>query len=968
MDTTNHPLGHWAVIDLETSGIDPLNDSIIDVGFLQFNGTELVRSYSSLVQTDVRISQFIKELTGISQSMVNKAPSWNKVKLDVEDLEGHTLIAHNADFEKSFLDKTFKDLKDVDALPVYSDTIYWLGLIFPDFGRLGLETFIQKWNLRDSEVHRGLEDSIDLLKVVILTYQYMQDNPKDLHMLKSLFYKHQLHDDWFFKFLLLETNEVEDISSAIEFCWEEYLPFVFESLKGSGEEFKKTSLSFEKEFSGKNIQTILQSEEEIKEVFPHYKFRQTQLDLSQKVGQSFKHNVHTLVQAPTGTGKTLGYLIPSALYAMNGKSEDNGQVLIATGTKTLQNQAMTEDVPKLRKLLNIDQENLKVSSLVGSKNHFCELLFWEEDRQTNGLELSENFGDSYTKLFFEYFFHTNGKRKTPLTRLDMPYVLKMKMAEFKEMDQDLAVDFRACTGGQCPYKGNCSYLLGLRNAKDSQLIIGNHALLFYWPRGVPRPGHIVVDEAHKLEREATNSFTFEVAQSDLEKMGNNLMHLQGLGSLFYLLAQTESTPGESTPVIKKIREEAIYTANFLTEHLGELPRDMESFFMKKPRYTSQYWNELPMINMDRTKDSLSVKIYHQLESILNILMQFNDVIYPFQGRWEKETLKDENQIVAWGRFEAFMGTWEDLLTSFKKVFGVGDNYTHSLKYHAEIGFSLVSSPVDIGRVVHDQLLETSESVVFTSATLANSDGNSGVKGIEWATGHLYLDPKKRFKQGLFLKPHFDIENKTKVFLCDDVPPMWDNVFVQSVLTPVMRLIRNIKGRSLLLFSAKTRFEEAREHLLKEFSGEIPLFIQGMGSNIIDDFKNSPSGILLGMESFGEGIDIPGKALEFVFIDKVPDLSMDLVINDRRDFYEKNIGNEFTDYYLGQRTRSLHQKLGRLLRSENDRGAAIIVDARTKKWKGRTMEKVIELMRPYPIQRSDLLSACEEVENYILGSE
>jgi len=138
----------------------------------------------------------------------------------------------------------------------------------------------------------------------------------------------------------------------------------------------------------------------------------------------------------------------------------------------------------------------------------------------------------------------------------------------------------------------------------------------------------------------------------------------------------------------------------------------------------------------------------------------------------------------------------------------------------------------------------------------------------------------------------------------------------------------------------------------------------MGNNVVEDFKNAENGILLGMESFGEGIDIPGESLQFIFIDKIPDLRMDQVINDRRDFYEQNIGNEFTDYYLGHRTRSLHQKLGRLIRRESDFGGVIVVDSRIKKWKGKTLEKLYRLMEPYEISRAPLDQACFEVTEFI----
>ena len=250
--------------------------------------------------------------------------------------------------------------------------------------------------------------------------------------------------------------------------------------------------------------------------------------------------------------------------------------------------------------------------------------------------------------------------------------------------------------------------------------------------------------------------------------------------------------------------------------------------------------------------------------------------------------------------------------------------------------------------------------------LGNDQGTTGTKGIEWSLGYSYLDPERRFRSGFYLPSVYNYAKKTKVFLCDDIPHFSSHDFVPTVLGPVMDLIRKIEGRSLLLFSARTRFEIAREILLQELDGEIPVFVQGMGSDVVSEFKESGRGILLGMESFGEGIDVPGDALQFVFVDKVPDLRMDLVIQKRRDFFDQQIGNEFTDYYLSHRTRSLQQKLGRLLRTESDFGGVIIVDQRTARWKGRTMETMRSLMRPYEIQKASLDEACQKVEDFIKG--
>ena len=146
----NKDLGKWAVIDIETTGVDASRDSIIDIGFLLFEGTELVKSFSSLVHYEGQISQFIQRLTGISQGQVTGAPKLESLWEDLSELEGAQLIAHNAVFEQSFLSPVFdKICGEYDSeLPVYRDSIPFLGLLYPGRSQMNLESFIIELGLR----------------------------------------------------------------------------------------------------------------------------------------------------------------------------------------------------------------------------------------------------------------------------------------------------------------------------------------------------------------------------------------------------------------------------------------------------------------------------------------------------------------------------------------------------------------------------------------------------------------------------------------------------------------------------------------------------------------------------------------------------------------------------------------------------------------------------------------------------
>ena len=231
------------------------------------------------------------------------------------------------------------------------------------------------------------------------------------------------------------------------------------------------------------------------------------------------------------------------------------------------------------------------------------------------------------------------------------------------------------------------------------------------------------------------------------------------------------------------------------------------------------------------------------------------------------------------------------------------------------------------------------------------------------TGYTYLPQDKRFKTGLFLEAVYDYKNNSKVFLSSDTRNISDPMFVPDVLKQVNPLISKLGGRTLWLFSSRLRFEAATDIILKEFEGKIPVFVQGLGKNVVEEFKREDAAILIGMESFGEGIDIPGEKLQFIVVDKIPDVRQDLVIQKRRDFFEFKFGNEFNDYFLAHRTRSLHQKFGRLLRTENDHGAILLVDNRVKKWKGGTLKTFQKLMEPYQIISAPLEKACQEIADY-----
>jgi ATP-dependent DNA helicase DinG len=946
-------LGTWAVIDIETTGIHPATDEIIDLGFLQFEGTQLVRSYSSLVRPQNQVSSFITKLTGISNDMLLKAPLWESVENELLSLESHALLAHNANFEESFLKRFFDKIHQPGGRESYHDSLFYLALLFPDSSTLNLEHFIHLLGIADKEEHRGLADSRDLLKVLLLS-TYLTHLDQELRMKLAQVLMEFPEDFFYRRFFMLSDGELEEIARQIDY------PLI-ESAKRHLLLTKTEPLkidqftSFDQEFSGQNIQHILRDEIAIKSILPHYKYRHAQEQLSLRVGQSFKNSIHALIQAPTGTGKTMGYLLPSFLFAQNYKQT----CLIATGTKTLQDQALAKDVPQMKRLLNLGDET-KVVKLIGSSNHLCELLFRDEEAERSFIT---PFTEVFTKAYFEMLFFYNSRvpYEKKLTREQIPFVLKKLAPEMGEKESSLAVDYRACAGQNCPLVNNCSYIQGLREAKEARLIIGNHALMLNWPRSFPRPQFIVVDEAHRLEHEATKAYTIEVEHRNLESFLKNFP--QGMGALIYLLSSMEDEFAvENT--IQTLRDQTQFNLKMMRDHVESLPEVIESWFKKLPNYSPAYSNELGFPHKNELKDPLAAAILNHIQSLNFILESLYNLYMPYMSRWDNKEFKNETQkLKAWAVFETNFGSLDKLVAGFKHYLDHPSDWCTILKYSENDGYRIESSPIDVGKMIHDELLATSTSVVFTSATLGNASGDSGVQGVEWMTGYSYLGSEKRFKTGLYLEAVYDYKNNSQVYLCPDTRNISDPLFVPDLLNEVNPLIEKLGGKTLLLFSSRLRFEQATDIILRKFEGKIPVFVQGLGKNVVEEFKKESGAILIGMESFGEGIDIPGEKLSFIVVDKIPDVRQDLVIQKRRDFFEFKFGNEFNDYFLAHRTRSLHQKFGRLLRSEKDHGAILLVDNRVKKWKGNTLRTFQKLMEPYQIISVSLNEACRQIEEY-----
>lgn len=940
-------------------------DQIIEVGFWRFEGLKLVDKYQSLVHLPHDLAPALTRLTGITSKQLKKAPRWEEVVPHVQELAGHTLLAHNADFEKSFLSSSFEKIERSrwgDIPTSFVDSLMLFPLLDPKLSQLSLETILRNYKLKETEDHRALEDSRDMLRCLLRAKIICSHHPGHEKLLNDWLAIKGLDTSWYGQFLGLGREQIEALASAIDMSEQELMGMPTEIEKKSDN--PSSSRIFPQKFTGQDLEDFFHKDEEIRKFYPHYQVRDSQIQMAKRVGQCLKNHKHSLIQAPTGTGKTFGYLVPVLSFVEHCPD----QVLIATGTKALQAQAMDKDLPELMKLFG-KERTPKVVKLIGSSNHWCEMLVRSQSQNlssigdiTSGPDLlsSTHFADHLFDLYLEviFFYHDQGQF---FTREDFPFVLKTKIKNLSERERAVAVDYRSCLASRCPYRNRCGYIDGLQKAREANVIVGNHSLMLQWPKSQERPQFIIVDEAHRLENEATKSLTLTVNQSGLEYLFSQIDHAQGIGALFYLLAKKKDS--QATDLIQQIRQEMLDWVTIAREHWDSIKEQAAVWFRQTPRYSEMYWNERPFPLVGHENAPLHQALANRLISLGETLGQMVQVLLP-HGAWaEIQDWKSDEEKLAYGRFETFLAQLQDIHQVFTLSIKANPDYVHSLKFHQEFGVQLESAPLNVGKFLADSLFSQALGLALTSATLCAQDG-SDARAVEWLTGHSALAPDRRFRGPMLLPPVFDYEKRAKVFLATNTPKMNDPHFVSSILESVLPIVRELKGKSLLLFSSKLRFDQAVDYLLKELGQELEIFIQGMGKTVVEDFKNSQAGVLIGMESFGEGIDVPGDGLQFLLIDKIPDLRQDLVIEKRRELFEREWGQEFRDYFLAHRTSSLHQKLGRLLRTPNDYGAAIIVDSRAQNWKGRTLNDFSQLMRPYQLVIGPISESVEGALNFL----
>lgn len=609
-----------------------------------------------------------------------------------------------------------------------------------------------------------------------------------------------------------------------------------------------------------------------------YETRPQQIQMAEAVEEAIRLEKNLIVEAGTGVGKSLAYLVPFIEWA----TKENKKVVVSTYTKALQSQLFIKDLPFLSHVM---ETPFKYAISMGSDNYACL-------RKVHAFPGSDLFDTKKRKKQFERLLSWINETDTGLIT-DADFSVDRGVWDKFARESDM------CLGGKCSHKNECFYRKMRIKQQDAHVIVTNHSLLFASMMSesqvLPDFHALVLDEAHTLESVATNHFGKGTSSSALENLSKSMTHLLSDG------LSASSRSGFSGEI-----EEAKKTLKSLEEATSALIKKAESILGKEDIVVS-FSEDRPFMGTDEAAISLeeaSISLMKLSGAIDND--EESEIVRTYSNRCLKlsEALdfifsqKDENYVY-WASVTSRRG---------------GVNYS----FHA--------APIDISEHMRVNLFERVCPVVLTSATLSLSSSKADFTFIK---NQLGLDSPMELEVG----SPFDYENNVLIYMPKGIadPNQDFSTFKRQVQDDIVRLYEIMGGRIFALFTSYDMLNAVAQSIAEERQdinilrqGDLPRYV------LLDVFKKNHNSILMGTTTFWQGVDVSGSALECVVITKLPFSVPNDPINAARikSIKEKGL-NPFTEYQIPQALIMFKQGFGRLIRRHSDRGVVAILDPRVR---------------------------------------
>lgn len=627
-----------------------------------------------------------------------------------------------------------------------------------------------------------------------------------------------------------------------------------------------------------------------------YEMRKGQAKYAQAVLKSIQQHAIVLLEAATGTGKSLGYLLP--LIASCAESEN--RAVIVTRTKSLQEQLFRSDLRKIRSLI---PDGFRVSLLKGLGNYLCLLKY-----KLFLSDLSEHMGRipaEYMAALVVWEHSTESGDLTETAIFDQP--------DSEDLLPKITLEEGSCLGKECPYYNDCYAFRARKSAARSSIVITNYALMFsdLVSGGdiLGRFSHAVFDEAHRLEHEAINSFSEVLPMQAFTRSLERFAEEKTLSIVKQALESADSP--EMMVGLENLLSRLHSRVSITTESLRQILRRSERSQQDRVRFRSN--EPIHDILCD-----LWVTERDYLAQVRETMSQIQQGLTPKSEEDKVEGLTQlRRQTTAMGRF----------INTLEHISAVAAESEVMWAHRHDSGEVWITvAPLNVGDLLAHRLYSKFDSIVFTSATLDSEDE------FEWTSSRLgFGADSEHTAYKVKIRSPFPLEEQLRIGLARYLPSPTEQGYVAKLGSLILRFRTSARLPTLVLCTSYRMVEDLAK-LLNESPGKAGEVLYQTPDNLpqtlLNRFRLARNAILIGTESFWEGIDLPDELLRLLFITRlpfaVPDDPLELA---RQEQAEKKGENAFMTISLPQAVLKYRQGVGRMIRSASDWGAVIITDSR-----------------------------------------
>ncbi len=883
----------FAVVDLETTGHSPVKgDRIIQIAIVFINDGIVGEKYVRFVNPGQKIPEFIKQLTSISDEDVSTAPYFEEIADEVSNLlQGSVFVAHNTDFDLSFLQNEFIRC----GVPKWSgkkiDTVEFSKILFPTAHSYRLQEITEQLGIPLATAHRADEDAEATAHLFLTCVNKLYTLPEET---LKLLHKRSFRLKTDLSLILYDALKIARTSQKKEdFHHFRGIPYHQEPI-------------VETAYSDLNTYPFDEKEKEklLKLAFPKFEARKSQFQFMDEVWASLTNSKEIIVEVPTGVGKTMAYLLPAVLFSMTTEKP----IIISTYTNHLVDKIMQEELIKITKMLgtNISTTVLKGRDRYISLNKFEELLHMYD----------ETYDEAFTIMQILVWLTTTNTGD--LDELNVSgggqlFIDRVRKRTNRLTSDEEGVDFHSRL---------------IESSIHSNLIVTNHSMLLSDlnrdQKLFENFAGVIIDEAHQFLQTATRTNEIVFSYTNWK----------------YVMGQ----------IISDNPSQLLQKVNDLKERLGvptftelkRLEHSYAAFLQSFDRVIEQLASFMPIttptIKGNRVRFSLEEiainreELLFVVEKMTNYIEVASNFIKDVNIHAENLTRTDEvllSEWVYWVReLKIKAGEWVKLFTSNNNE----ENVVWLERDNRSIPGSIVINKqsfdaVSVIEKLRDSIQMECAGIIWTSATLS-------IKGHE-----RFIPTQLGIKESIPLIKYDapgDFYKGAELFIVNDMPDIQQvtqSDYIEAVAHAVIQSVMATGGRLFVLFTSMDMLRKTYELIIESQQLEdYTLFAQGISSGsrmkLLKSFRQFDNSVLFGTNSFWEGVDVPGKALTAIIIVRLPFSAPSEPIYKARAAKLAASGlNPFTEYALPEAVMRLRQGFGRLIRTSDDKGFFIILDRR-----------------------------------------